>query len=121
MSNEERLEKIISSLNLAINKNIVPNLNIGDLNWLVARAELSADLERKYENTGSMFGRQAQRTLIDENKRLHEALVIAYSHCDDNLMDETIDVIRMALDGDDVKEIWADELVKGYRALEDNS
>ncbi|MEK3995650.1 hypothetical protein MKY29_12915 [Psychrobacillus sp. FSL K6-2365] len=28
----------------------------------------------KYENTGSMFGRQAQRTLLDENKRLREAL-----------------------------------------------
>ena len=30
--------------------------------------------QRKYENTGSMFGRQAQRTLHDENKRLREAL-----------------------------------------------
>ncbi|MCZ8541980.1 hypothetical protein [Psychrobacillus psychrodurans] len=36
----------------------------------------------KYENTGSMFGRQAQRTLIDENKKLREALeeISKYDH-----------------------------------------
>lgn len=42
--------------------------------WLIEQAEHAAHLERKYENTGSMFGRQAQRTLIDENKRLRESL-----------------------------------------------
>jgi len=115
MSNEERLVRIKDTHNRCV------KLKYDSITWLIQQAEHAQHLERRYENTGSMFGRQAQRTLIDENKRLHEALVIAYSHCDDNLMDETIDVIRMALDGDDDKEIWADELVKGYRALEDNS
>jgi|GEM_PF-5763942 len=114
MTNEERLKEIKNDWFL------FGVLGKGNIEFLIEQGEHAQHLERKYENTGSMFGRQAQRTLIDENKRLHEALVIAYSHCDDNLMDETIDVIRMALDGDDVKEIWADELVKGYRALEDN-
>lgn len=59
--------------------------------------------------------------LVKENARLRESLVVAYSHCIDDEMDETLDVIRMSLDGNDIGEIWAEELVKGYRALEESN
>lgn len=81
MSNEERLEDIkekTDGMYIFLRESWNGNedeINFeDDVTWLIQQAEHAQHLERKYENTGSMFGRQAQRTLIDENKKLREAL-----------------------------------------------
>lgn len=92
-----------------------------DFHWLVDRVE-ELEEELSFEKMTRVGMDSIERYTGDikkENKRFRDALMIAYSHCEDNLMDETIDVIRMALDGEEVKEIWSGDLEKGYSLLKE--
>lgn len=116
MSDEERL-KIIRETPHYFTCDVMRK----DFLYLFRQAEQVPTLE-SYMRTLAKYGDDTRNKLLEakkENNVLREALVIAYSHCEDNLMDETIDVIRMALDGEEVKEIWSGELAKGYSLLKE--